>query len=337
MRHKVIMLIIIDCDIPFLHGVLEPYAEVQYVKGSQIDAQRVANADALIIRTRTRCDEELLRNSRVKIIATATIGTDHIDLDYCRSRGIEVHNARGCNARGVLQWVAAALRHITHSDGKQPEDYTLGVVGVGAVGSLVAEYGRHWGFNTLECDPPRKEREGGDFRSIEELAERCDILTFHTPLDSSTHHLLDKELLERMRPGATIINASRGGVVDNSAVANSSHRYLFDVWENEPYIPADILRRSDIATPHVAGYSIQGKANATALSINAIAKYFGLPLDSWYPPQIAPSTPRLISWAEMCATIDDYYPISEESNHLKHHPEEFEAIRNTYAYRNEYF
>ena len=337
MHHNAIMQIIIDCDIPFIRGVLEPYAQVQYIKGSSIDAKVAANADALIIRTRTRCNEELLRDSRVKIIATATIGTDHIDLDYCRSRGIEVHNARGCNARGVLQWVAAALRHITLSDGKQPKDYTLGVVGVGAVGSLVSEYGRHWGFNTLECDPPRKQREGGDFRTIEELVERCDILTFHTPLDTSTHHLLSSELIGRLRPGATIINASRGGVVDNQSVANSSHRYLFDVWENEPNIPANTLRHSDIATPHVAGYSLQGKANATALSISAIAKYFGLPLEGWYPPDVAPSAPRLISWAEMCTTIDEHYPISEESDYLKQHPEEFETLRNTYAYRNEYF
>lgn len=331
------MRIVIDSDIPFIQGVLEPYAEVEYIKGKLISNRSVANADALIIRTRTLCNESLLGGSSVKLIATATIGTDHIDLDYCQQMGITVRNAKGCNARGVLQWVAAALRHIVLSDRKRPSDYTLGVVGVGAVGSLVSEYARHWGFQVLECDPPRKEREGGDFRSIEELAQRCDILTFHTPLDPTTRHLLNQKLLDVMRPDATILNASRGGVVDNCAVANSSHRYAFDVWENEPNIAGCTLERSLIATPHVAGYSLQGKANATALSVRAIANYFGLPLTEWYPAEVSAVKPQLIGWDEMVATIDNYYPISEESNHLKLHPEEFETLRNSYAYRTEYF
>lgn len=331
------MRIIVDSDIPFVRGVLEPYGEVIYLRGGEIDSSAVADADGLIVRTRTRCDEALLCNSHVKIVATATIGTDHIDLDYCRSAGIEVHNAKGCNARGVLQWVAAVLRHIAINNRKCPHDYTLGVVGIGSVGSLVAEYSRHWGFNVMECDPPRKEREGGDFRPIKELAAKCDILTFHTPLDHTTHHLLNKELLDIMRPGSTIINASRGGVVDNLAVVNSSHRYIFDVWEGEPNIEVQTLHRSDIGTPHIAGYSIQGKANATALSIRAIARYFGLPLTEWYPQDISPSKPKLIDWEEMCTTIGAYYPISEESDYLKSHPEEFESLRNNYTFRNEYF
>ncbi len=331
------MRIIIDSDIPYIGGVLEPYFDVEYRKGGDINPESVANCDALIVRTRTRCDERLLKGSKIKIIATATIGTDHIDLDYCHSAGIEVRNAKGCNARGVLQWVAAVLHHLTQQDSKRPDEYTLGVVGVGCVGSLVAHYARHWGFNILECDPPRKAQEGGDFRSIEELATKCDILTFHTPLDQTTHHLLDSRLLSIMRPDATIINASRGAVVDNSAVANSSHRYYFDVWENEPIIDTHTLLRSTLATPHIAGYSAQGKANATAMVVNEIAQYFGLPLEGWYPSTIEPSQPRLIGWEEMCNEIDKYYPISEESQQLKNNPDKFEAMRNSYLYRQEFF
>jgi erythronate-4-phosphate dehydrogenase len=331
------MRIIIDSDIPHIKGILEPYAEVEYLKGTEINTQSVRHCDALIVRTRTKCNEALLGGSQVKIIATATIGTDHIDLDYCHRSGIEICNAKGCNARGVLQWVAAALRHITLTDNKQPSNYRLGIVGVGSVGSLVAKYARHWGFSVMECDPPRQEREGGKFYPIDKLAEECDILTFHTPLNNTTHHLLNKSLLNKLRPDAVILNASRGGVVDNLAVANSSHRYYFDVWENEPNITPDVLHKATLATPHIAGYSKQGKANATTMAIRSLASFFGLPLMTWHPAEVEPTTPKDISWQELCSTIDRYCPISQQTQQLKASPEAFEDMRNNYDYREEYF
>ncbi len=331
------MKVIIDSAIPYIRGVVEPYAEVVYCKATEIDSIVVRDADALVIRTRTKCCRELLEGSRVSFIATATIGRDHIDEEYCRAAGIEIASAAGCNARGVLQWVAAALRHVAESDGKRPEDYTLGVVGVGNVGSLVVEYARHWGFNVLMCDPPRKEREGGDFCSIDEIIHQADIITLHTPYDDSTHHLINGERIAAMRPDAVILNASRGAVVDNHAVAESSHRYAFDVWEDEPHLNHEILHRAMLATPHIAGYSQQGKANATAMSINALARHFGLPLDTWRPEEVTPTTPRLIDWDEMCATIDRYCDIVAETSILKSPPERFETLRNEYRYREEYF
>ena len=331
------MRFIIDSDIPFIRGVLEPYGDVCYLKGGDICAEQLGDAEVLVVRTRTRCDEALLGGSNVKFIATATIGMDHIDLDYCQRAGIEVFNAKGCNARGVLQWVAAVLRDVVLKDGRAPQDYKLGVVGVGCVGTLVVEYARHWGFEVLMCDPPRQEREGGDFRTVEELAQKCDILTFHTPYDKTTHHLVDEALLKLMSPGCVILNASRGGVVDNRAVANSSHPYYFDVWEDEPCIEPEVLSRSSLATPHVAGYSLQGKANATSMVVNAIARRYALPICGWYPSEVEPTKVQPISWEEMCQTIGNYYPISEESNYLKSHSDEFEQMRNSYAYRTEYF
>ena len=331
------MKVIIDSAIPFIRGVLEPWAEVVYYSGATIDKDVVRDADALIIRTRTRCSRELLEGSNVRLIATATIGRDHIDENYCREAGIEVASAAGCNARGVLQWVAAALKHIVTIDGKHPEDYTLGVVGVGNVGSLVVEHARHWGFKVLMCDPPRFEREGGDFLPIEDIVRHADIITLHTPLDATTRHLINDQTLAVMRPNATIINASRGGVVDNLAVANSSHRYAFDVWENEPRLDGNVLGGAILATPHIAGYSEQGKANATTMSVNALSRFFNLPLTDWRPAEVTPTTPRLISWEEMCSTIDDYCPILEETSILKSSPEQFESLRNNYNYRQEYF
>ena len=331
------MKVVIDSAIPYISGVLEPYAEVVYRAGEEFSAADVKDADALIIRTRTRCDEALLRGSRVKLIATATIGFDHIDLQYCASQGIEVVTAAGCNAAGVLQWVAATLKHIVKQEGKTPSDYTLGVVGVGNVGKLVVEHARHWGFRVVMCDPPRYEREGGDFLPIEDVARQADILTLHTPLDTTTHHLVDTKLLSIMPHDAIVINASRGGVVDNMAVVNSSHRYAFDVWESEPCIDPVVLNNSMIATPHIAGYSQQGKANATSMVINALSHHFSLPLTNWRPENLPQTTPRLIDWDELCKSIDSYCPIKEETQVLKSAPNTFESLRNNYNYREEYF
>ena len=226
------MKIVIDNAIPFLEGVLEPYAEIRYLPGREIAARDVRDADALIVRTRTRCDAALLDGSRVRFIATATIGFDHIDLDYCRRRQIGVATAAGCNARGVLQWIAAVLHHLSQRDGWHPAEKTLGVVGAGHVGELVRRYAASWGFRVLTCDPPRAAREGGgDFVPLEEVARHCDLVTFHTPLDATTRRMADEALLRRLKPKAVVINSSRGEVVDGDALLRSGRPYILDVWE----------------------------------------------------------------------------------------------------------
>lgn len=331
------MKIIADSAIPFLEGVLESFAEVRYLPGKSITAADVRDADALIIRTRTRCDASLLEDSRVRLIATATIGFDHIDLAWCAARGIRVATAAGCNARGVLQWIGAVLAHLSRTQGWEPADRTLGVVGVGHVGSLVRQYAEAWGFRVLACDPPREEREHGGFLPLGEVAREADLLTFHTPLDASTRHMADAVLFREMKPGATVINSSRGEVVDGEALATSGLQWVLDVWEHEPQIDARLLDRALLATPHIAGYSQQGKANATAMTVATLSRFFGLPLGGWYPPQVAPCTPRPISWEELCATIGEAYDIEAESRLLKSRPGDFEALRDHYAYRKEYF
>lgn len=328
---------IIDKAIPYIQGVLEPYGEVIYRDGREFSAEDVRDADLLIIRTRTRCDASLLEGSSVKLIATATIGFDHIDLDYCASRGIEVVTAQGCNAAGVLQWVAAALAMLSKKDGWHPSERTLGIVGVGNVGKLVEQYARAWGFNIVRCDPPRKEREGGDFLPLEEVVKTADIITFHTPLDSTTYHLINDDIISLMRPDATIINASRGEVADTAALLKAGQTLLLDVWENEPTINSELLKKALVTTPHIAGYSAQGKANATAAVVAAAAERFSLPLQGWYPEQVQPATREPIGWEEMCSTIEKYCPLMEQSEELKSHPEEFESLRNNYSYREEYF
>ena len=330
------MKIIIDNAIPFLEGILEPYAETRRLPGNAIMARDVHDADALIVRTRTRCDAALLDGSQVRFIATATIGFDHIDLDYCRRRQISVATAAGCNARGVLQWVGAVLHHLSQRGGWQPAEKTLGVVGAGHVGELVREYAASWGFRVLTCDPPRAARDGGDFVPLEEVMRQSDLITFHTPLDATTRHMAGEAFFRRLKPDATIINSSRGEVVDGDALLHSNHPYVLDVWEHEPDLDRRLLAEAILATPHIAGYSAQGKANATAMAVEALARRFSLPLEGWYPA-VVPSQPRPIGWDELTATIGTHYDISAESDTLKRRPERFEELRNGYAYREEYF
>ena len=241
-----------------------------------------------------------------------------------------------CNARGVLQWVAAVLAHLSRTQGWQPAARTLGIVGVGHVGSLVKAYAEAWGFRVLCCDPPREERERCGFLPLEEVAREADILTFHTPLDDTTRRMADEALLRRLKPKAVVINSSRGEVVDGDALLRSGRPYILDVWEHEPDIDRRLLAGAILATPHIAGYSAQGKANATAMAVGAVARRFALPLEGWYPA-VAPSHPRPIGWDELAATIGARYDIAAESDTLKRHPERFEALRNGYSYREEYF
>ena len=331
------MKVIIDSAIPFIFGVLEPFAEVVYAQGDAFTPQMVSDADALIIRTRTRCNSELLAGSKVKFIATATIGFDHIDTEFCNAHGITVARAAGCNARGVLQWVAAVLVDICRREGCKPADRTLGIVGVGNVGSLVKEYAERWGFKLLCCDPPRKEREGlSDFISLQELIPQVDILTLHTPLDSTTRGMITPSVLAPLRCGATVINASRGEVAQTEALLRNDLSCAIDVWEHEPNIDARLLSKAFVTTPHIAGYSLQGKANATAMVIAALARHFDLPLTDWYPEGITKTIPKDIDWPTLVATIDNYCDLAAESAPLKSGLD-FETLRNNYNYRAEYF
>ena len=329
--------IVVDEAIPFLRGVLEPWCEVRCLPGAAIGPADVRTADALIVRTRTRCDAALLDGSSVQLIVTATIGFDHIDCAWCASHGIEVVTAAGCNARGVLQWVAAVLAFDARRTGWQPAACTLGIVGVGHVGSFVRDYAERWGFRVLCCDPPREAREHLGFRPLAEVAREADILTLHTPLDATTRGMVDAPLLASMKPGALLLNSSRGEVVCTEALLASAQRFALDVWEGEPQPDPEALRRAVAATPHIAGYSVQGKANATAAAVGAVARRFGLPIADWYPAGVRRAVPRPIGWEELCATIDRYFDLAAESDRLKRHPEAFERLRDTYRYREEYF
>lgn len=337
------MKIVIDDKIPFIRGVFEPYAEVVYLPGNTIEARDVRNADALIIRTRTRCNTTLLEGSRVRLISTATIGYDHIDLAYCREHGIAVSTAAGCNARGVLQWVFAALQALDI----RPTGTTLGIIGVGHVGGAVRAAAEAVGFNVLCCDPPRQQRhEPGTehFVSVTELLQQADVVTVHVLLDETTRGMVSTEFFAAAKPGLVFLNSSRGEVVDEAALkvalreGRISHAVL-DVWNREPHIDLELLEMTTLATPHIAGYSLQGKAMGTALSVRSVAAHLGLPVNpTWYPSEAPVQHPRSdLSWARITAQMPQHYDIHQDDTALRSTPEQFEELRGNYRFRKEFF
>jgi erythronate-4-phosphate dehydrogenase len=342
------MKIVADKHIPFLEGVFEPYAEVVYIDGRAINHDDIVDADALVIRTRTICNAALLDGTKVSMIATATIGMDHIDLDYCRSHNIEVLNAEGCNAGGVLQYVFSALYGIAARKGIKLDDATMGIIGVGHVGKKVEEMARYLGFNVLLCDPPRAEAEGPEgFCSLEYLLAHSNIVTMHVPLDDTTRYMADEEFFMLMPPGAIFINAARGEVVDEKALIQAIPKLgavVIDTWNHEPNVNTDLVEMVDIATPHIAGYSYQGKQNGTAAAVQAVARHFGIEaLYDYYPEADIPDHgPVLLdlkgkNHGERAAVFQYNYPIFTDDFRFRMEPENFEKLRSEYQYRREIY
>lgn len=340
--------IVADSAVPFLKGVFEPYAEVKYMGGSDIGPDDVRDADALIIRTRTKCDAALLDGSRVKFIATATIGTDHIDFPYCDSHGITVRNAPGCNAGGVMEYVFSALYGLASRKAISLEGDTIGIIGVGHVGSLIERMGLSLGFKILKCDPPRAEAEGPfGFCDLDYLLQNSQIVTMHTPLNETTRGMADRHFFSMMRPGAFFINASRGEVVCDEALKEAIPKLgpvIIDTWNHEPDIDLELMDKVAIATPHIAGYSYQGKQNGTAAAVRAVAHYFGIQsLYEFFPKTDLPENEAVkldlkgLNQGEIAAVLQYNYPIFTDDFMLRVAPEDFDKLRAEYKYRREVY
>jgi len=370
-----IIKVIADIDIPFLQGVLEPYVQITYLKGKEINAEAVHDADALIIRTRTRCDASLLENSRVRFIASATIGSDHVDIDYCKAKGIYFTNAAGCNSWGVVQYVISAIFFVSSQLNYDLRGKTLGIVGAGNVGERLAQTAFKLGFNVLRCDPPKRETlqkdadyfktesaslrgEIGEFYvdrshlakedyiSLNELIERSDIVSLHTPLNESTRCMASSDFFRKMKKGAIFINSSRGEVCDEPELVKSRKKLaavVTDVWSNEPEINRDLLDISTIATPHTAGYSLEGKINATRMVVNQLGAFFEIddlvkfeieiplvPSYNFLPDE------NLSDYENICSLLNIIYSIKNDDKLLRMNPESFEQLRGNYNYRREF-
>lgn len=348
------MKIVCDNKIPFLRGVFEPYAEVLYLPGKQTCAEVVKDADALITRTRTACNETLLKDSTVKAIASATIGYDHIDTQWCERVGIFWSNAPGCNSWSVKQYIASVLCVLARKHALCLNELTLGVVGVGNVGSKVAEIAELLGMKVLLNDPPRARKEGQDgFVSLDELVDKADIISLHVPLnkngEDATFHLFDSKRIAMLRSDQMLINSSRGPVVDNQALKaalkqKAIRAAVLDVWEGEPEIDTELLSLLDIATPHIAGYSADGKANGTTAAVRTVARQLGLPLAEWTASGI-PAPIQSLDFSLDAASMSDQqlfseailytYDVQFDSASMKAHPELFENLRGDYPIRRE--
>ena len=333
------MRVIVDSHIPNIQGLIEPYAEVLYLEPGDITRTAVKDADALIVRTRTRCNADLLDGSRVRFIGSATIGTDHIDLDYCASRGIAVRNAPGCNAPAVAQWVFCAIHAWMQARGiATPEGLTLGIVGVGHIGSIVARWGRALGFTVLLNDPPREKRDGSfdvNIFPLEELQRCCDIITFHTPITREgqwpTWHLCDQAFLDGLACCHLILDAARGPIADNAALLRWRGDVGLDCWENEPVISRELFEKAIVATPHIAGYSAEGKQRGTAMMLAALNDFYG-----WNIPVPEITAPATGAAQVTLDGIAASYDILADTAALKADPAGFEALRNHYLHRPEY-
>ena len=330
------MKIVVDDKIPFIREKLALLAdEVVALRGADISADDVRDADALIVRTRTRCDEALLKDSKVQFVATATIGFDHIDTAYMKRAGIHWTNCPGCNAASVAQYVECSLLLLEREKGLALRESTIGIVGCGHVGSKVKAVAERLGMCVLVCDPLLADP---SFVSLDAIEREADIITFHVPLtregEYATYHMADDAFFHQLSRVPYIINTSRGEVVDNEALLSALnegrvHDAVIDVWEHEPQLNLELLKRVYIGTPHIAGYSADGKVNADNMVIDALCQHFGLKHPGAIKP---PSLP--VDFLYTGDPLQLYNPL-DDSQKLKQHPENFESLRNNYPLRRE--
>jgi len=347
--------IVCDDKIPYIEPCLRALTNDVVMKpGEAITADDVRDAHILVVRTRTRCDASLLSGSSVFLVATATIGYDHLDTRWLEKHGIAWANCPGCNASSVGQYVNSSLLQLQRQRGVNLMASTLGIIGVGHVGSAVlrsvteGKPGAPLGLRrVLLCDPPRQQAgdtppEGYEWCTLEHIQEEADIITFHTPLtregDNATYHMADDAFFHRLHHKPVIINAARGGVIDERTLLQAMDEGLvgdvvIDTWENEPHIDAELLRRAFIATPHIAGYSADGKANATRMTLRHICRFFFRPMDFDIQPPALPADFHPSADAEELA-LQLYDPCTD-SEHLKTATGQFEWLRGHYPLRRE--
>ena len=324
------MQIIIDKGIPFLQGVFPSEIEVKFLSPEEITSESVRKADALFVRTRTQINKELLHGSQVRFVATATIGFDHIDQDYCREAGIHWVSCPGCNAQAVCDYVEEAIASFNSSPfrGRSEGGFTIGIIGYGHVGKLVAQMAQKNGYRVLLSDPPL-----GIGAPLKEIVPQCDVLTFHTPLtydgEHPTYHLCNADILRLCKPNALIINAARGGIIDeqallstlNSQLSTLNYTTAIDCWENEPELNQALLEKVDLASFHIAGYSIEGKMRASEMCLQAFCEFFSLPILSINKKLVPLQGDSAPGWLQRI------------SNQLKAAPEHFEQLRKQYKLR----
>lgn len=350
--------IVADENIALAREAFSTLGEIELLPGDKINRERVRHADAVLVRTVTTVDRELLDKTNVQFVGTATIGTDHLDEAYLREAGIAFASSAGCNADAVTEYVFTAIAAVAVDKGLSLPDSTIGIAGVGNIGGRVKKLARVLGMEVLLNDPPLQRKTGDpEFLALEKLFD-ADFLTLHVPLNLSgvdkTHHLLDADRLLKLRPDVVLMNTSRGAVIDNAALAAWARRTLeatliLDVWENEPALNRQLLARADWSTPHIAGYSQQGKLNATHTIYRALCRHFNR-TPSWHPPEL-PCSEQAISVRgdagielALHQASQHVFPLLRDHHDLQKMldllfedgPGYFERLRKNYPLRNEF-
>ncbi|MDY6121486.1 MAG: 4-phosphoerythronate dehydrogenase [Porphyromonas sp.] len=348
--------IVAEASIPYLRGTAEVLGEVCYLPNEDFSPKTISEADVLIVRSITKCTKELLSGSRVRLICTATAGFDHIDTDYCQRQGIAWRTAAGCNASAVAQYVFSCLSSLVRQGTVDDlRGKTIGIIGVGQVGTHVKQIALALGMQALCYDPPRGTREGNEnFATMGEILHQSDIITLHTPLSRGgkhpTYHLVDRVFLHALKRKPVLINAARGAVCDTKALidaykSNSLSALVCDCWEKEPAIDRELIRICNIATPHIAGFSADGKSNGSRMSLESIADYFGLPFNAGgriHPPAPQMPTIDLEQLRNQYPNINPIYTallhtldLSDTDRALRSDPGRFEEIRKSYRHPRE--
>lgn len=351
------MKIIVDENIEFGFEAFQQFGKVILSHGRKITNEMLKDADALVVRSITKVNEELLKNTNVKFVGTATIGTDHLDKEFLDSANIKYVSAPGCNSFAVTEYVLTAISQIAHNQNFDLRNKSLGIIGYGNIGKKLTRSAKAIGMNVIVNDPPL-ERAGFEFNfsSLEE-ALNCDIITCHVPLNKSgidkTHHLLDEGKINNLKQGTILINSSRGPVVDNTALLKRINdkndiTTVLDVWENEPSVNPELLQKVYFGTQHIAGYSYEGKVNGTVMIYEALCEFWDR--EKFWKPKLKPVEDDRISISKeqtddlMYSVTNSIYPIENDSKILKSKTElnsdefakEFDLLRKNYKLRREF-
>ncbi|MCK9279770.1 MAG: 4-phosphoerythronate dehydrogenase [Melioribacteraceae bacterium] len=343
------MNIIVDENINFGKEAFSTLGDVTLVPGRKLTDEMIKSGDALIVRSITKVNKELLKGSNIKFVGTATIGTDHIDKNYLAENNIAFADAAGCNSQSVTEYVLASISHIYNKNGLSLSGKSIGIIGVGNIGSKVARLFTSLGLKVVKNDPPLQRKSGrNEYSSIEESLA-CDIITCHVPLNFSgedkTYHLIDEARLSQLKPGTLLINSSRGPVVDNNALINRLQKKkdiftVLDVWETEPNINTDLMKMTDLASAHIAGYSYEGKVNGTTIIYNKLCQFLGV--EPVYKVPENPVGDNIIKLTgnetfeeKIEKIITKSYNITVDDKNLRNTPERFDQLRKEYRIRRE--
>jgi len=344
------MIIVADENITFAREAFGSLGDGVLVEGRSLRKENLEGAEVLIVRSVTKINEELLKGTGVKFVGTATIGDDHVDKEFLKREGVFFTNAEGCNANSVVDYFLCALIHLLNKYHLDPTNLSVGVVGVGRIGGRVAELCEQFGMRVFLNDPPLKRKSGDSkYLPLEKVLD-CDVVTFHTALnrggEDNSFHLINEKNIKYFRDGAIVINSSRGEVIDNMALKRGVQTKkiiaALDVWENEPNIDVELLKMANIATPHIAGYSTEGKANGTKIIFDKLCAFLGKE-NKWQP--VLPVMERKVSTQELYGKkvgelnelLSRFYDIMRDDRLLREsEAKNFDEMRKKYPYRREF-